>query len=140
MASITFPVGYYQLHQDVGMNFQLNRWFDWVGEKGMLDEMRAVAPRIKDYEDWKREFLALAEDASQNGHVLRAGFYYRSANFYMRTDDPDRMVAREKFLEAMQSVYGLGNRPSATQYPTPMTVSKGSCLRIVFPLPNRRAL
>jgi hypothetical protein len=47
------------------MNFQMNRWFGWVGEPEMLEEMRMAAPRIATYADWKREFLALAERASQ---------------------------------------------------------------------------
>lgn len=104
MTQLTFPVGYYQLHQNTSMNFQMNRWLNWVGEQAMLEEMRAVATRIRDYGDWKREFLALAENASRAGHVLRAGFYYRSAEFFMRADDGDRKVAREKFLSAIRAV------------------------------------
>src|SRR6266540_6144049 len=107
MKPITFPIGYYRLRPDVSMNFQMNRWYGWVGEKGMLDEMRSVAPRIADYTDWKREFLALAENASRQGHILRAGYYYRSAEFFMRPDDADRKIAREKFLSATREVYGL---------------------------------
>lgn len=107
MNTTTFPVGFYQLHPDVSMNFQMNRWFSWVGEPGMLDEMRNVAPRIANYDDWKREFLALAENAVRQGHVLRAGFYFRAADFFMRTDDPDRRHSRDQFLNAMRSVYGL---------------------------------
>ena len=112
MTPIKFPVGYHNLHPDVSMNFQMNRWFGWVGEAGMLEEMRMAAPRIATYGDWKREFLALAERASLQGHVLRAGFYWRSAEFFMRADDPGRKSAREKFLEAVRSVYGfeLGKR------------------------------
>ena len=103
----TFPVGFHQLHQDISMNFQMNRWFSWVGEEGMLDEMRSVAPRIASYSDWKREFLALAENASRQGYVLRAGYYYRAAEFFMRADDADRKDARENFLSAVRSVYRL---------------------------------
>ena len=40
--SFVFPVGYYDLHPDVSLNFQMNRWFNWVGDEEMLDEMRAV--------------------------------------------------------------------------------------------------
>lgn len=107
MTSITFPVGFHQLHQDISMNFQMNRWFGWVGEEEMLDEMRSVAPHIASYTDWKREFLALAESASRQGHILRAGFYYRSAEFFMMPDDADRKIAREKFLSTIREVYGL---------------------------------
>jgi pimeloyl-ACP methyl ester carboxylesterase len=107
MDKTAFPVGLHPLHQDVSMNFQMNRWFSWVGEPGMLDEMRSVAPRITNYVDLKREFLALAENAKREGHVLRAGFYFRAADFFMRTDDPDRRNARGQFLSAMRSIYGL---------------------------------
>ena len=107
MTPTTFPVGFYPLHQDISMNFQMNRWFSWVGEAGMLDDMRSVAPRIASYADWKREFLALAESASRQGHVLRSGYYFRAAEFFMRADDVDRKSAREKFLSAVRAVYGL---------------------------------
>jgi pimeloyl-ACP methyl ester carboxylesterase len=107
MHNTVFPVGFHQLHPDISMNFQMNRWYSWVGEPGMLDEMRSVAPRIANYADWKREFLVLADTAKREAHVLRAGFYFRAADFFMRTDDPDRRHARAEFLSAMRSVYGL---------------------------------
>jgi pimeloyl-ACP methyl ester carboxylesterase len=107
MAPMAFPIGYHSLHPDATMNFQMNRWFGWVGEMGMLEEMRTAAPRIATYADWKREFLALAERASQQGHVLRGGFYFRAAEFFMRADDPERKSARARFLQAVRSVYGL---------------------------------
>ena len=108
MNKTLFPVGFHQLHPNVSMNFQMNRWYSWVGEEAMLDEMRAVAPRIANFSDWKREFLALAVKASIEGHALRAGFYFRSADFFMRSADPDRKSARQNFLSAIRSVYGLG--------------------------------
>jgi pimeloyl-ACP methyl ester carboxylesterase len=107
MNKTAFPVGFYQLHHDVSMNFQMNRWFSWVGEPGMLEEMGKIAPHVANYVDWKREFLALAESAVSQGHVLRAGFYFRAADFFMRTDDPERRNARDQFLRAIRSVYGL---------------------------------
>jgi alpha-beta hydrolase superfamily lysophospholipase len=105
-ANTAFPVGFHQLHPDISMNFQMNRWYSWVGEAGMLDELRGVAHRINNYVDWKREFLTLADTAKRQGHVLRAGFYFRAADFFMRTDDPDRRNARAEFLNAIRSVYG----------------------------------
>ena len=103
---MAFLIGYHDLHPDVSMNFQMNRWFGGVGEPDMLEEMRMAAPQIATYADWKREFVALAEHASQQGHVLRAGVYWRAAEFFMRVDDVERKDAREKFLVAVRSVYG----------------------------------
>ena len=109
---MTFPVGYHRLHPDLSLNFQMNRWFGWVGEPDMLEEMRIVAPLIATYDDWTREFVALAERASRQGHALRAGFYWRSAECFMRPEDPERKGAREKFMGAVRSAYGrdLGQR------------------------------
>ena len=104
---MVFPIGYHSLHPDASMNFQMNRWFSWVGEAEMLDVMRMAAPRIATYADWKREFLRLAENATKDGHILRAGFYFRAADFFMSADDADRSRARERFLGTMRSVYGL---------------------------------
>ena len=56
--SMTFPIGYHNLHPDVSMNFQMNRWYGWVGEPEMLEDMRMAALRIATYADWKREFMA----------------------------------------------------------------------------------
>ena len=70
-------VGYHAVHPDVSLNFQINRWFSWVGEPGMLDEMRTVAPRIATYADWQREFAALAQHALTEEHWLRAAYYLR---------------------------------------------------------------
>jgi hypothetical protein len=107
MMTGSFPVGFHRIHPDISMNFQMNRWFGWVGEQAMLDEMRAVAPRIASCSDWSREFLALAQNAVRQTHVLRPGFYYRAAEFFMRADDRDRKNTRDNFLGAVRSVYGF---------------------------------
>ena len=73
---ISFPVGYHSLHPDVSMNFQMNRWYSWVGEPEMLEEMHVAAKRIATYADWTREFVALAQNAQMRGHTPRAGFYW----------------------------------------------------------------
>jgi hypothetical protein len=108
MLPMTFPIGYHRLYRDVSMNFQMNRWYGWVGESAMLEEMRIAAPRIANYADWKREFVALAERAMQQGHVLRAGFYWRSAEFFMQVDDPDRyVVVKNMCCSGSTSAFGL---------------------------------
>ena len=116
MRPTTFSIGFHQLHPDVSMNFQMNRWFSGVGEKAMLDDMRNIAPRIANYADWKREFLALAETAAAQGHMLRAGTYYRSAEFFMQPCDPERKTARASFLAAVRSVYEMDPK---NQYQVP---------------------
>jgi len=103
----TFPVGYYSLHPDVSLNFQMNRFSSWVGDDSMLAEMRAVVPRIHDYADFKREFLTLAERALADGQRLKGAYYLRAAEFFMLPDEAAKRPAREQFLRLMWEHYGV---------------------------------
>ncbi len=101
------PVGFHALHPDVSLNFQMNRWWSWVGEDGMLAQLRSVAPAIRDYADWKRCFVDLARTAEREGHRTRAAYYWRSADFFMLPDDPDREPARTRCLQLLREQHGL---------------------------------
>lgn len=102
-----FPVGYHRLHADVSLNFQMNRFYNWVGDPRMLDEMRSVAPRIADYTDFTREFLALAELSLTNGQWLKGAFYLRAAEFFMFPTDSAKRPTRERFLQVIKRHYGV---------------------------------
>jgi pimeloyl-ACP methyl ester carboxylesterase len=94
-----FPVGYHALHPDVAMNFQMNRFWNWVGEDEMLAELREVAPRIRDTDDWIRELLELGDRALQANRRLPAAYFFRMAEFFMNPKHPRHSSCREKFLE-----------------------------------------
>ncbi len=55
---IHFPIGYHEFHEDVHMNFQLNRWHSF----GYLrkDDILLLATRIHNLEDWKHELVRFA--------------------------------------------------------------------------------
>jgi hypothetical protein len=100
-----FPVGYYQLHPDVSINCQLNRFY--TGDERMLTEMRTVAPRIHTYADLKRELLTLAEQALAEGERLKAASYLRIAEFFIFPDEPAKLPTREHFLHLVREHYGI---------------------------------
>jgi len=100
------PVGYHRLHPDPGMEFQLNRFLQWIG-RSALDEIRAAATRIVSYPTWIDTFLALAATAREEGRVLPAAYYDRAAEFFMAPGDPRRPAARARFLRGMRGRYGL---------------------------------
>ena len=102
-----FPVGYYQLHEDPFLNFEMNRPFNRVGDETMLSEMRSIAPKIRTLADWKREFLALADTALSRGETLKAAYYYRSAEFSMPPTDPEKQPTRQRFLHLTRTCYGI---------------------------------
>ena len=101
------PIGHHAIHPDVSLNFQMNRWFSWVGDVDMLEEMRTVAPRIATYADWQREFAALAQQALTTGKNVRAAYYFRAAEFFLLADDPKRRQMREQFVQLTRDHYGV---------------------------------
>jgi alpha-beta hydrolase superfamily lysophospholipase len=100
-----FHVGFYHLHPDVSLNYQKNRFS--TGEPDMIEAMRAVAPRIHDYNDYTREFLALSEQALARGQTLQGAYYLRSAEFYMFNNDPRKQPARRQFLHLIREHFGV---------------------------------
>ena len=73
----------------------------------MMEEMRAVAPRIHDYTDYTREFLTLSEQALSRGETLKGAYYLRSAEFFMFSNDSRKQPARRQFLHLMQESFGV---------------------------------
>jgi pimeloyl-ACP methyl ester carboxylesterase len=102
-----FHTGYYDhLHPDLSINFQMNRWISCLGTSA-LEELQGIAPRLLDYSSYRREFLALAEKALSEGRSLHAAYYFRSAEFFMRQDDPLMSPTRKKFLSLLWEKVGI---------------------------------
>ena len=102
---IAFPARYESFHDDPGLNFQMNRWMTWIGERA-ADDLHRVASRIRDYDDWRREMLALADEKVHAGAPLDAAYYVRAAEFFMLPGDPAKRAAYDRFLELIHRHYG----------------------------------
>src|SRR6516162_2012528 len=107
-----FPVGYYHLHPDLTLNFQLNRFWNWVGEPQMLDELRRVAPGLTTYDEWIRQLLALGGRALEEGRMLAGAYLIRAAEFFMPADGARHGGARQTFLDTVLTQCGVGGPAS----------------------------
>ena len=105
-----FPVAFYSdLHPDFGINFQMNRCYNYSHDEEMLREMREVSPRIHDYGELITEFLKLYESALQSGYTLRAAHYLRTAEFYMPFDSPRKQDCRKRFIALICEHFEVGD-------------------------------
>jgi pimeloyl-ACP methyl ester carboxylesterase len=97
------PVGYHRFHKKQIFNYQLNRWhsFGYV----RFDEMEEAGRRIKNFADWKRVMLELAERALAENRLINAAFYYRAAEFYVFQEDPEKETLYDKFIELFYRVF-----------------------------------
>ena len=87
------------------MNFQINRWFGWVASPTCWKRCRRT-PQITTYAIGGGSLWRLPS-ALRNGNVLERVVPAGRESF-MRANDPERKGAREKFVEAVRSAYGLG--------------------------------
>jgi pimeloyl-ACP methyl ester carboxylesterase len=97
----TPPIGYQDFHPNIQINYQLNRCLTG----GRLEDLREIAPRIRDFEDWKRELLSLADRALAEGRTHNAAYYYRYSCFFCAPDDPDRMKTYGLFVRLIGDEY-----------------------------------
>jgi pimeloyl-ACP methyl ester carboxylesterase len=101
----SFSIGYYQIHPDYSLNYQMNRFM--TGERSMIDAMLDVAPKIHTYADYQREFLGLAEKALKDGRKLEGAYYLRSAEFFMFPTDEAKQPTRKRFMQLMSECHGI---------------------------------
>jgi pimeloyl-ACP methyl ester carboxylesterase len=101
------PPGYYQLHPNVSVNFQLNRWLGWMTPQA-LPEVAAAAAGAGGYPELTSAFLDLGDRLLTEGRRLDAAFCYRAAEFFLLPGDERRAPARQRFLQLVRGVYGIG--------------------------------
>jgi pimeloyl-ACP methyl ester carboxylesterase len=97
MMTFTFPVGYHDLHRTKIIDFQLNRWYSFGYSR--LEDMQDAASKIRNLDDWKPEMIRQAEKALTEKRTLNAAFYYRAAEFFTPSSDPDKDVLYAKFKD-----------------------------------------
>jgi len=100
---IKFPVGYERFHKKQLFNFQLNRPYSFGYAR--FEDMKEVGQKIKTFSDWKKEMLKLAEKAISEERLMNAAFYYRAAEFYIKSNDPEKEILYDKFIDLFYKVF-----------------------------------
>src|SRR3984885_2536622 len=99
--SFSFPVGYHDLHPDISINFQLNRFYGWVGDDRMLAEMREAVAGVNDYPTFTKIVLDLGEKALARCEILKGAYYLRLAEFFLLFSDPRKLPTRQRFVDLL---------------------------------------
>ena len=98
-----FPVGYERFHRSQLFNFQLNRPYSF-GYARFVD-MKEAGQKIKSFSDWEKEMLKLAEKAISEERLMNAAFYYRAAEFYKKSNDPEKEILYDKFIDLFYKAF-----------------------------------
>ncbi|PKL68841.1 MAG: alpha/beta hydrolase [Methanobacteriales archaeon HGW-Methanobacteriales-1] len=98
-----FPVGYQNFHKDQLFNYQLNRWYSWGYAR--YEDMEEAGLKIDNFQDWKNIMIKLAKIALQEDRLINAAFYYRAAEFYTFSNDPDKEILYDKFCDLFYNIF-----------------------------------
>ncbi|GAB2538564.1 alpha/beta hydrolase [Nocardia heshunensis] len=101
------PIGYHDLHPDASVNYQMNRFYSWVGDPTMLSEMRDAAADVHDYPTFAQIFLTLGEKWLTAGESLKGAAYLRIAEFFLPTGDDRKLPTRTRFLDTVRAHYAV---------------------------------
>jgi hypothetical protein len=101
-------VGWYELHPDVSLNFQLNRWAATGGPDWIAD-VRPELPSLHDYDSWRDTFIRLSENAAAQGRILHAALHFRSAEFFMLATDPHKEPLRRRLIALFGEAFGVSS-------------------------------
>ena len=102
----TLYVGWYDLHPDVSLNFQLNRWAATGGPEWLAD-VRPQLGSLRDYDSWRNTFIGLGEAAFVKGRILHAALHFRSAEFFMLASDPRKEPLRKRLIALFREAAGV---------------------------------
>ncbi len=99
----TFPVGYRKFHKDQVFNFQFNRWHSLGYAR--YEDMKEAGQKINNFAEWKIEMLSLAERAVSEKRMMNAAIYYRGAEFYITSEDPDKELLYDRFVDLFYKIF-----------------------------------
>jgi alpha-beta hydrolase superfamily lysophospholipase len=105
-SAVSLHVGWYELHPDVSLNFQLNRWAAYGGPRWVAD-VRPMIGAVTDYDSWRDTFVMLGERAASEGRMLDAALHFRSAEFFMLPTDPRKEPLRQRLLPMLREAAGV---------------------------------
>jgi alpha-beta hydrolase superfamily lysophospholipase len=91
---------------DASLNFQINRWAAYGGPR-WLDDVRPVLSKLASYPAWIDTFMTLGERALAEGRPFHAAFHFRSAEFFMTSDDPRKQPTRMRLLPLLRAGAGV---------------------------------
>ena len=97
MMSFDFPVGYHTFNPVTIINFQLNRWYSLGYAR--FEDVKSAGVQIRTFDDWKQVMTDLAEKAVSEERWMNAAFYFRAAEFFVLSTDPDKDLLYDRFSD-----------------------------------------
>jgi pimeloyl-ACP methyl ester carboxylesterase len=81
-----------------------------------FEDLKKAGKKIGSFADWRSVMIGLAREAENEGRLMQAAFYYRAAEFYTFSTDPDKELLYDLFREFFDLAF-KGDRIERYQLP-----------------------
>ncbi|WP_195984445.1 alpha/beta hydrolase [Clostridium sp. D33t1_170424_F3] len=117
-------------------NFQANRVLTYGDLACNSETIKTNIPRIQNFEDWYIVWSDMAESAERKMHFLHAAYYYRMAEFFLKTTDERKEDTYNKCIENFYRAFDLELQLHYEKIQVPFEGKNLYCLKL-SPLHSR---
>lgn len=103
MNETMFPIGTRRFHDELNMNYTMNRI--WAINGGDSDEISQIASGISSTEDWVNKFSELIEEALVSGNKVKEAAYTRAVHFYLSSKHPQKLNTYRRCVKLYRSIF-----------------------------------
>ncbi len=87
-------------------DFQINRFTqEFEIDEKVQEDLKQIVPQIKDMDSWYKQWSRFAAMREDEGDFKIASNYYKAADFYLPSADPNKQKMYEKFRENFYKGY-----------------------------------
>lgn len=80
-------------------NFQINRILTYGELACNKNEVIGEVAQVKTFEEWSIAWQKIAVKSEQEKRYFHAAYYYRMAEFFLKSDMPEKAIVYEKCIE-----------------------------------------
>lgn len=129
-------MGYEILNPIPQFNFQANRVLTY-GELACSGEViKANIPEVRTFEDWYTTWLDMAQSAEKKAHYLHAAYYYRMAEFFLKSNDVRKEDIYNRCIKNFYRGFDLELHLQYEKVQVPFEEKNLYCLKLSHPHPK----
>lgn len=115
-------------------NFQINRILTYGNLACCREEVISHVAQVKTFEEWHTAWQKIAAKSEQERHYLHAAYYYRMAEFFLKSDMPEKNIAYKKCVENFYKAFDFELHLKYEKHRVPFMGKTLHCLK--FSPPN----
>ncbi|MEY8764716.1 MULTISPECIES: alpha/beta hydrolase [Clostridium] len=87
-------------------DLQITRFtYDYENDPRVKEDLKQIVPELKDFESWYKSWSHLAVKRENEGFYGIASNYYKAAEFYLRSEDPNKQKMYEGYRRNFYKYY-----------------------------------